>query len=197
MTVMGENRHKKAHSTITAKKQFLIFQFLMIDKSMSFTYDEYVVHDKFMNIAIKEAYNGMNKNEGGPFGAVVVQNGKVIARAHNQVIQTNDPTSHAEIVAIRKASKKLGRFDLSDCELYSVCEPCPMCFAAIHWAKIKRLYFACTRRDAARIGFDDNYIYKVIKGTATKQQVKISQMGREKCLPLFNAWGKKPDKTQY
>lgn len=151
----------------------------------------------FMKLAIQEALKGMNANQGGPFGAVLVRNGKIISRAHNQVIKNNDPTAHAEILAIRKASKKLGRFDLSDCEIYTTCEPCPMCLAAIHWAKLKKLYYGCTKKDAARINFDDKFIYEAIRGTAKKQKVKAVQIKREECLRLFSAWSKKKDKVQY
>lgn len=150
-----------------------------------------------MNEAIKEAYKGIRKNEGGPFGAVVVQKGTIIAKAHNQVIKTNDPTAHAEMSAIRKASRKLDRFDLSDCTIYSVSEPCPMCFAAIHWAKIKKIYFGCTQEDAAAIGFDDKYIYDVIKGTALKHQISVYQIDRDKCLSLFEKWDRNIDKILY
>jgi len=150
-----------------------------------------------MKLAIQEALKGMNANQGGPFGAVLVRNGKIISRAHNQVIKNNDPTAHAEILAIRKASKKLGRFDLSDCEIYTTCEPCPMCLAAIHWAKLKKLYYGCTKKDAARINFDDKFIYEAIRGTAKKQKVKAVQIKREECLRLFSAWSKKKDKVQY
>jgi guanine deaminase len=153
--------------------------------------------NKFMELAVEEAKKGMNKNEGGPFGAIIVQKDTILAQAHNQVIKTKDPTAHAEILAIREASKKLGRFDLSDCEIYSVSEPCPMCFAAIHWAKIKKIYFGCTRKDAADIGFDDEYIYDVIKGKASKPRVEISQIHRDKCLALFKKWDRKIDKTSY
>ena len=114
--------------------------------------------NEYMRIAIEEAEEGVRCDHGGPFGAVVVYNGKVIARGHNRVIATNDPTAHAEMEVIREAARKLGRFDLSDCEIYSSCEPCPMCFSAIHWAKMKNLYFGCSREDAADIGFDDNFI---------------------------------------
>lgn len=150
-----------------------------------------------MQMARKEAYRGMNNNEGGPFGAIVVQDGRVIAKAHNRVIKTNDPTAHAELIAIRKASKKLGRFDLSDCEIYSTCEPCPMCLAAIHWAKMKKLYYGCTREDAANIRFDDKFIYDVIRGESKKKQVEYFQIERKECLDLFEAWQKKTDKIQY
>lgn len=150
-----------------------------------------------MNEAVKEAYVGLSKNDGGPFGAVIVKNGKIIARGHNMVLSTNDPTAHAEIVALRLASAKLKRFDLSDCEIYSSCEPCPMCFSAIHWAKMKKLYFGCTRKDAAKIDFDDKFIYDVIKGTSKKKQVKISKINRTECLKPFKVWQEKIDKVQY
>ncbi len=152
---------------------------------------------EFMDTAVEEAFKGMRKGEGGPFGAVIVRNGKIIAKAHNEVLVTHDPTMHAEINAIRKATAKLKRFDLSDCEIYSSCEPCPMCFAAIHWAKMKKLYIGCTRKDAAKIGFDDNFIYEVIQGTAKKKQVKIVKMDRKKCLAPFDEWMRKQDKERY
>jgi guanine deaminase len=150
-----------------------------------------------MQIALDEAYKGMRNNEGGPFGAVIVKDGKVIAQGHNEVIATNDPTAHAEVVAVRKAAKKLGRFDLSDCEIYSLCEPCPMCFAAVHWAKIKKLYYACTRQDAADIGFDDKFIYDVIKGVATRKQLTLVQIDRLEGLKPFEEWSSKTDRVQY
>ncbi len=151
----------------------------------------------FMDIAAKEALKGLRKNHGGPFGAVIIQNNNVISKAHNEVIKTNDPTAHAEILAIRKASKKLKRFDLSDCVIYSTCEPCPMCFAAIHWAKIRLLFYGCSKDDAASIGFDDKFIYEVIKGKSNKKQVTKIQAYREKCLKLFKEWENKENKIQY
>jgi len=150
-----------------------------------------------MSASAAEARRGMNKNEGGPFGAVVVQNGRIIARAHNRVIKTHDPTAHAEVEAIRKASKALGRFDLSDCYVVSTCEPCPMCLAAIYWAKIRRLYYGCSNKDAARIGFDDRYIYEVLRGQVKTPRLKSVQVDRDSCLPLFRAWSEKMDKTRY
>jgi len=150
-----------------------------------------------MKKAIEEAFCGLEKNDGGPFGAVIVRNGEIIATGHNEVIKTNDPTVHAEMVAIKKASAKLNRFDLSDCEIYSSCEPCPMCFSAIHWAKIKNLYYGCTREDAAKIGFDDKFIYDVIKGCAKKKQVEINQIDRKECLKPVAEWEQKKDKVQY
>ncbi len=153
--------------------------------------------NKFMKIAIQEALQGMNSNDGGPFGAVIVRNGEIISSAHNEVVKTNDPTAHAEVTALRKASSLLGRFDLSDCEIYSTCEPCPMCFAAIHWAKIKKLYYGSTREDAASIDFDDQYIYDVINGTATELQVEVVQVNREESLKPFIEWKNKMDRVQY
>jgi len=153
--------------------------------------------NKFMKIAVEEAFKGLKKNDGGPFGAVIVRKGKVVAKGHNEVIKTNDPTAHAEIVAIRKATSKLKRFDLSDCEIYSSCEPCPMCFSAIHWAKMRKLYFGCTKKDAADIGFDDKFIYDVIKGISKKKQVKIKQISRKECLGPFKVWKKKENKVEY
>ena len=150
-----------------------------------------------MGTAVEEAKIGVAAGHGGPFGAVIVHNGEVIARGHNRVIETNDPTAHAEICVIREASRRLGRFDLSDCEIYSSCEPCPMCFAAVHWAKMKKLYFGCTREDAADIDFDDQYIYDVINGKASIHQVDIERIDRSSCLEVFTLWREKEDKIQY
>jgi len=152
---------------------------------------------EYMDAAIVEAEKALGSGSGGPFGAVIVQNGKIIAHGHNKVLETNDPTAHAEICVIREASRKLDRFDLSDCVIYSTCEPCPMCFAAIHWAKIETLYYGCTRQDAAKIGFDDEFIYDVIKGTAKETQLRLEQVFREECLVPFSAWEKKEDKVFY
>jgi guanine deaminase len=150
-----------------------------------------------MKAAFEEGLKGLELNDGGPFGAVVVKDGIIIASGHNEVIKTNDPTAHAEITAIRKASSKLKRFDLSDCEVYATSEPCPMCFSAIHWAKIRKMYYGCTRTDAAEIDFDDEFIYDVIKGTSGKIQVIIEQIDRDECIHLFEKWKVKPDKVQY
>lgn len=150
-----------------------------------------------MDAAIREAFIGMRKNDGGPFGAVIVKNNKIIARGHNMVISTNDPTAHAEVVAIRKAAAKLKRFDMSDCEIYSSCEPCPMCFGAIHWSKMKKLYYGATRADAAAIGFDDKFIYDVIRGATKKKQVSVSNIFRKESLSPFKEWTAKQDKSRY
>lgn len=153
--------------------------------------------NEFMQIAIDEALSGMKNNDGGPFGAVIVKDGVIISCAHNEVVKTNDPTAHAEVTALRKASSILGRFDLSDCEIYSSCEPCPMCFAAIHWAKIKKLYYGSTRQDAANIDFDDQYIYDVINGTAKELQVEVVQVDRQESLEPFEKWQLKMDRVKY
>ncbi|MDR1485518.1 MAG: nucleoside deaminase [Planctomycetaceae bacterium] len=153
--------------------------------------------NKFMQIAIDAAIDGMRKNMGGPFGAVVVRNGEVISVAHNEVIGTNDPTAHAEIVAIRRATSILGRFDISDCEIYSTCEPCPMCLSAIHWAGIKKLYFGADRHDAATGGFDDEFIYQIMDGTANSPLLKPEIIEKEKCAELFQTWNQKTDRTMY
>lgn len=150
-----------------------------------------------MRLAVEEAFCGMRKNEGGPFGAVIVLKGKVIARGHNEVLKTKDPTAHAEIVALRRASRRLGRFDLSDCEIYSSCEPCPMCFSAIHWAKMEKLYYGCTRDDAAEIGFDDRFIYDVLRGEAKKTQVESRAIDRDECMKPFFEWTQKRDRKSY
>ena len=153
--------------------------------------------NKFMKIAVDEAFKGMRAEDGGPFGAVIVKDGEIIAVGHNHVVESNDPTAHAEIVAIRKATKLLGRFDLSDCEIYSSCEPCPMCFSAIHWAKMNKLYYGATRFDAADIGFDDQYIYDVIEGKASKEQVTKKHIDHSECLGPFKEWDNKNNKVEY
>ena len=151
----------------------------------------------FMKIAILEAFDGLKNNHGGPFGAVIVKDNEIIASSHNEVLKNNDCTDHAEMIVIREASKILGNFDLSDCEIYSSCEPCPMCFAAIHWAKIKKLYYGCTRVDAGKIGFDDEYIYEVIKGAKVNKKVDVINIDRDSCLELFKEWKKNPHRKQY
>ncbi len=151
----------------------------------------------YMELAIAEARKGMRDNAGGPFGAVIVHNGQVIATGHNQVIKSKDPTAHAEVVAIRAAAAHLGRFDLSDCEIYSTCEPCPMCFAAIHWARLHKLHYGCTHEDAREIGFDDAYIYEVIRGQRADDRLAVHLANRESCLELFTEWVNKEDKTMY
>jgi guanine deaminase len=151
----------------------------------------------YMQLAIEAARKGMKSGMGGPFGAVVVRNGEVIAVAHNEVLGTNDPTAHAEIVAIRKATAKLGRFNLEDCELYSTCEPCPMCLSAIHWAGIKKLYFGADRHDSTVGGFDDEFIYELMTGTADSPLLHPVIVDKKECADLFHEWNKKADRVMY
>jgi guanine deaminase len=151
----------------------------------------------FMLLAKEEASRGVKAGHGGPFGAVIVANGKRVASAHNEVVRTKDPTAHAEILAIRRATRKLGRFDLSDCVLYTSCEPCPMCLFAIHWARIRTVYFGCDRHDAREIGFDDGFLYDLMRGEAGQNPVTLVQAGREACLEAFEEWRAKRDKVPY
>lgn len=152
---------------------------------------------KEMKIAHDEAKKGMQKNEGGPFGCVIVKNGTIVGRGHNTVIGDKDPTCHAEINAIRSACKKLKRFDLSDCELYTTCEPCPMCLSAIYWARIKKVYYACDRKDAKKIGFSDKHIYDVLSGKHVKKEVKMIQVDKKEMKDLLIEWKNKEDKVCY
>lgn len=152
---------------------------------------------QFMQAAIDMASKGMNSNAGGPFGAVVVRNGEIVAAGHNQVTSTNDPTAHAEVVAIRKACEKLGTFQLDDCEIYTSCEPCPMCLGAIYWARPSKVYYACNQKDAADIDFDDQFIYDEIDKDINDREIKFIPLLREEALQVFKDWSNKLDKTEY
>ena len=153
--------------------------------------------NKFMAEAIKLSLKIMRANKGGPFGAVVVKGDVIIARGFNRVTSTNDPTAHAEVVAIRKACQKLKTFQLTGCELYTSCEPCPMCLGAIYWAKLDKVYYANTEKDAARIGFDDHFIYQELERPLDKRKLPIKQMMRKEALQVFREWEGKTDKVQY
>src|SRR5687768_12118052 len=153
--------------------------------------------EKFMREAIALAAEGMRSGRGGPFGCVIVRQGGVIARGNNRVTSENDPTAHAEITAIRDACRQLGKFSLEDCELYTSCEPCPMCLAAIYWARIPKLYFGNTRADAAAIGFDDDFIYQQIPLPPEKRALMMRPLLREEAQPAFREWQEKPDKLKY
>jgi tRNA(Arg) A34 adenosine deaminase TadA len=150
-----------------------------------------------MRAAIRLSRIKMRANYGGPFGAVVVRCGRIIARGWNRVTSTNDPTAHAEIVAIRAACRKLKTFQLKDCDLYTSCEPCPMCLAAIYWARIKRVYYANTRQDAAKIQFDDEFIYREVAESLQRRKIPMRQLLRNEALQVFAEWQAKPDKTLY
>lgn len=152
--------------------------------------------NKYMEIAKNAAENGINANEGGPFGAVITdKDGNIIATGNNQVLKNNDPTAHAEVTAIRNACKKLNTYDLSNYILYTSCEPCPMCLSAIIWSNIKEIYYACTRQDAANIGFRDDLIYEYLKGN-NSNLIKLQQIDRDECLHLFDEY-QKQNKTIY
>ena len=147
--------------------------------------------------AIQLSMEGVYSGSGGPFGAVIVRNGQIIAEGANQVTSTNDPTAHAEVLAIRAACAKLHTFELKNCELYTSCEPCPMCLGAIYWARLSRIYFANTAADAAEIGFDDSLIYSELKQPHLQRRIPAVQMMREEALAGFRAWLTKPDKVAY
>jgi guanine deaminase len=153
--------------------------------------------EKMMQKAIELSIKGSSEGKGGPFGAVVVKDGKIVGQGHNQVTSTNDPTAHAEVVAIRDACKNLGTFQLSDCELYTSCEPCPMCLGAIYWARPARVYYANTREDAAAVGFDDAFIYEEIPLPLSKRKIEMIQLGREEAQKAFIMWSEKENKVDY
>lgn len=155
------------------------------------------MNNPFMARAIQLSIENVHSNNGGPFGAVIVRNGRIIAENVNRVTSTNDPTAHAEVLAIRQACTKLGVFELVDCELYTSCEPCPMCLGAIYWAHISRMYFGNTAEDAAGIGFDDSFIYGELKLPHAQRGIPTQRMMREEALAAFRAWAEKPDKIEY
>lgn len=150
----------------------------------------------FMREAIRLSVENVT-NGGGPFGAVVVKNGKIVATGVNRVTADNDPTAHAEMVAIRNACKELNSFQLTDCEIYTSCEPCPMCLSAIYWARPKRVYFANTKEDAAAINFDDHFIYDEIEKPFTARTIEMTPLLRDEALKAFKIWEEKEDKTSY
>jgi len=150
----------------------------------------------FMMRAIELSIESANSN-GGPFGCVIVKNNKIIAEGSNKVTANNDPTAHGEIVAIRDACQKLNTFKLSGCDLYSSCEPCPMCLSAIYWSRIENIFFANTRIDAKSIDFDDSFIYSEINKDLENRKIKMHQMHRDEALEAFKIWENKEDKIKY
>lgn len=152
------------------------------------------MNNKFMKEAIKEARKGIHSGHGGPFGTVIVKDGKIVAKGHNQVIKNNDATCHGEMMAIRKASKKLKTFDLSGCELYTTGEPCPMCLGAILWSNIDKVYYGCNIYDTEDIGFRDNKFYKM---TDEEKSEFIKELDRSACLELYDEYKEIADKTHY
>ncbi len=150
-----------------------------------------------MSRAIELSKRNMETNAGGPFGAVVVKDGKIIGEGWNQVTSTNDPTAHAEVQAIRNACKNLSNFDLDGAEIYTSCEPCPMCLAAIYWARIGKIYYANTKKDAAAINFDDDFIYQEIPKPYSQRSIPLVPLMREEALQIFKIWEQKVDKIPY
>lgn len=151
----------------------------------------------YVGLAIELARTGAERNEGGPFGSVVVKDGQIIGRGNNKVVSTNDPTAHAEMEAIRDACNYLKSHQLNGCTIYASCEPCPMCLGAIYWSRPDRIVYACTREDAASINFDDAFIYREIMLSAGDRHIPTHQCGREQGLEVFNFWENKPDKISY
>lgn len=149
-----------------------------------------------MREAIKLANDNIKKG-GGPFAAIIIKDGEIIAHGTNQVTNNNDPTAHAEVEAIRNAAKKLNSFDLTGCEIYTTCEPCPMCFGAIYWAKISKVYYGNTKEDAANIGFDDHFIYEELDLPKENRKLKMVELLRDETIQTFEAWKDMPDKTEY
>ena len=152
--------------------------------------------DFFMQKAIELSIKNIH-NKGGPFGCVIVKNNKIISEGVNGVTQKNDPTAHAEIVAIRNACKKLNTFDLNGCELYTSCEPCPMCLSAIYWSHVDKVYYGNSRENAAKIEFDDKFIYDEIKKDINKRKIPLKQILKEKAIKAFDLWAETENKTKY
>ncbi len=152
---------------------------------------------EYMREAIRLSVEKMEAGFGGPFGAVVVRNGEIIARGYNNVTSSNDPTAHAEVDAIRKACQVLGIHQLTECELYTSCEPCPMCLGAIYWARLRKVYYGNTKADAARIGFDDQFIYQELEKPLLQRAIPMEQFLGEEALEGFKAWENKTDRFDY
>ena len=153
--------------------------------------------ERFLRMAIDASRNGMERGDGGPFGCVIVKDGRVVGSGNNRVTSTNDPTAHAEVVAIRDACKNLGDFQLAGCTIYTSCEPCPMCLGAIYWARPDRIVFAATREDAAEAGFDDQLIYDELPLPPDKRKFPMERMMRDEAKEVFNAWIAMAGKVKY
>ena len=153
--------------------------------------------DSFMKEAIEMAIKGVDKSEGGPFGCIIVKEGEVIGRGNNRVTSNQDPTAHAEILAIREACSHLKSHQLEGCVMYSSCEPCPMCLGAIYWARPEKVFYAGTRKDAANSGFDDSFIYEQISLSPEARNIQFLQIGRKEALKAFALWDQKEDKMKY
>lgn len=154
-------------------------------------------HEKFMLLAIALSNKNVEQGLGGPFGAVIVKRGKLVAKSANQVAISNDPTAHAEISAIRIASKKLKSFDLTGCTIYTSCEPCPMCLGAIYWSRISHVYYGNTKHDAAHIGFNDKFIYDELALPSNDRKLILNQLLKEEAMEAFEKWQNSENKTVY
>lgn len=166
-------------------------------KSLEEQGEQTAAPSQYMDKAVERAIQGVLNNEGGPFGCIIVKDSKIIGSGNNRVTSTNDPTAHAEVIAIREACKALDSFQLDDCILYTSCEPCPMCFGAIYWARPKKVYYGCNKNDAANIGFDDDFIYKELDLDLIKRSIPFEQLNRKNALKAFKAWEDKEDKIEY
>ena len=152
---------------------------------------------KFMARAIELARIGVAENAGGPFGCVVVKDSQIVGEGNNRVTSSNDPTAHAEVIAIRSACEALGSFQLDGCTIYTSCEPCPMCLGAIYWARPKKVFYACTRTDAGEIGFDDDFIYKELEKANNEREMALINIMRTEAMEVFTNWASKTDKVEY
>jgi guanine deaminase len=159
--------------------------------------EESLMMQEFMRRAIALAMENVRTGAGGPFAAMIVKEGQVVAEGVNRVTATNDPTAHAEVVAIREACRKLGDFQLAGCDLYTTCEPCPMCLGAIYWARPARVFYACVAADATAVGFDDAFIYEELTRVPAERRVPMQQLLREESLAIFSLWQKQEKKTPY
>ena len=169
---------------------------LLACSSLVYLSAENMTNDELMREAIRLSIENV-ANGGGPFGAVIARDGEIIATGVNRVTANNDPTAHAEVSAIRSASQRLGTFNLSDCEIFTSCEPCPMCLGAIYWARLKKVYYANTKADAKAIGFDDSFIYDELALPQDKRKLPAEAMLRNEAIKAFEAWQDKEDKTEY
>jgi guanine deaminase len=155
------------------------------------------MNPRFMREAIGLSFKMMRRGAGGPFGAVVVKGNRIVGRGFNRVTSSNDPTAHAEIVAIRDACRRLKTFDLDGCDLYASCEPCPMCLSAMYWARLRKVFYGNTRKDAARIAFDDDFIYREVALPIRRRSLPMKQLLREEAIAAFKEWEAKPNKISY
>ena len=153
--------------------------------------------DELMRRAIALSMEKMQAGSGGPFGAVIARGGEIVAEGWNEVTSANDPTAHAEVTAIRRACTALGRFDLSDCEIYTSCEPCPMCLAAVYWARLRRIHYGNDRQAAAAIGFDDEFLYQEVPKPVAERSIPTARLLAQEAQTAFDAWAAKPDKVPY